>query len=234
MCVLGDLGSNKILGIEMTDVQQFWAEWWVQFAAAVATFLAVLVALFGQAFRGKFFPPKLRSALADARGERTRVRLRWIEEQTPVEREEDARYYHLRVWNDRRWSPAQQTQVVLLRVDEPDAGGVLVPIWTGDIPLGWRHQSVTPLQRTIGPEAYADICSVVRGKWLQVHTLIQPNNLATVRRAACILVVHLQARSSEVDSKIVRIRIAWDGDWHDGAEEMKRHLKIEELREPVA
>jgi hypothetical protein len=218
----------------MTETQQFWTTWWVQLAAAIATLLAVVVALFGQAFRGKFFPPVLQSALADSKGERTRARLRWIEGETPMERDEDARYYHLKVWNVRRWSPAQQTQVVLLRVDEPDAGGVFVPIWTGDIPLGWRHQAVSPLQRTVGPEAFADICSVVKGKWLQLHTLIQPNNLETVRRGACNLVLHLQARSNETDSAIVRVRITWDGSWVEGADEMMRHLKIEELRDPVA
>lgn len=217
----------------MSEIQQFWMNWWVQLVAGIATLLAVVVALFGQAFRGKFFPPMLYSTLADPKGERTRVRLRWIEGSQPTERDEDARYYHLRVWNGRRWSPAQQTQVVLLRVDEPDAGGVFIPIWTGDIPVGWRHQAVAPLQRTVGPEAFADICSVVKDKWLQIHTLIQPNNLETVRRNACNLVLHLQARSSERDSSIVRIRVAWDGGWQDGAEEMTRHLKIEELRDPV-
>jgi len=218
----------------MSQIQQFWMNWGAQIAVAVATLLAVAVALFGQAFRSKFFPPQLCAQLANPKGERTRVRLNWQEGDRPMEREEDARYYHLRVWNERRWSPAQQTQAVLLRVDEPDAGGVLVPVWTGDIPVGWRHQVVSPLQRTVGPEAFADICSVVKGKWLQLHTLIQPNNLQTIRRSACTLVLHLQARASEVDSRVVQIRVAWDGGWEDGANEMTRHLKIEELHDSVA
>jgi len=218
----------------LNQTQQFWAGWWVQLAAAVGTFLAVLVALFGQAFRGKFFPPQIRAALANASGEKTRVRLRWIENNQPTERDEDARYYHLKTWNQRRWSPAQQAHVVLLRVDEPDAAGALIPTWTGDVPLGWRHQDATSLFRTLGPEAHADICSVVKGKWLQIHTVLQPNNLVTVRRSACVVVLHLQVRTNEVDSAVVRIRISWDGGWHEGSEEMKRHLKIEELHESVA
>ncbi len=218
----------------MSELQQFWAGWWVEVAAAVSTLLAVLVALFGEAFRGKFFPPLVRAGLASHTGEKTRVRLQWIENDQPMQREEDARYYHLKTWNDRRWSPAQQAHVVLLRVDEPDAGGALVPTWTGDIPLGWRHQDASSLFRTLGPEAHADICSVVKGKWLQIHAVVQPNNLVTVRRSACVLVLHLQVRTNESDSPIVKMRVSWDGGWHDGAEEMKRHLKIEELHESVA
>jgi hypothetical protein len=34
----------------------FWWNWWLHLAVAVGTIGAVLVALFGQAFRAKFFP----------------------------------------------------------------------------------------------------------------------------------------------------------------------------------
>jgi hypothetical protein len=44
--------------------------WWVQLAVALCTLLAVLVALFGQSFRVKFFPPRLSLTLADPDAER--------------------------------------------------------------------------------------------------------------------------------------------------------------------
>jgi hypothetical protein len=46
----------------MPDPSSFWWNWWINAAVAVATFLAVLVALFGQAFRAKFFPAKALSS----------------------------------------------------------------------------------------------------------------------------------------------------------------------------
>lgn len=205
------------------------AHFWVQVAVAVGTFCAVLVALFGQAFRAKFFPPQLSLRLADAAGELTTAHLTWMDNNQLQERRELARYYHVRVSNQRRWSPAQQVQVVLLRVEEPGADGSLVAAWTGDIPLGWRHQEVFPTLRTIGPDTCIDLCSVVKGRWLGLHPLVIPNNLQVVRRDPSTFVVTIQARGNEADSDPLRLQISWDGQWHDGAQEMQRHLSVKEV-----
>ncbi len=205
--------------------------WSVQVAAGIGTLCAVLVALFGQAFRAKFFPPKLYLRVESPDGEKTRVRLKWLENNVEKERWEEARYYHLRVWNARRWSTANQVQVVLLRVEEPDAGGQYHVSWVGDVPLGWRHQAVFPTLRTIGPPAHVDLCSIVKDKWLQVHTLIAPFNLDVVRRGATRLALTVQARSDEADSLILRVEVSWDGQWHDGAAEMGRHLVLKVVNE---
>lgn len=188
----------------------------------------------GQAFRGKFFPPKLSLTLANLDGEKTRVRLAWTENNEPKERWEDARYYHIRVTNARRWSPARQVQVVLLHVEEPGADGQFVVSWSGDIPVGWRHQQLFPPFRTIGPEADVDLCSIVKGKWLQLHPLIVPFNLDVVRRQPVTLILSLQARSNECDSAVLRVQVSWDGQWHDGAQEMRRHLVFKGVDEAAA
>lgn len=214
-------------------LRQFWLNWGVQVAVAVATFAAVLVALFGQAFRAKFFPPKLTVRLADPQGEKTKVRLTWVENGAQKERSEDARYYHLAVRNDRRWSPANQVQVVLLSVEEPGADGRFVAIWTGDIPLGWRHQQVLSGARTVGPTGHVDLCSVVKTKWLQLHPLVAPFNLEVIRRNSANLILRVQARSNEADSEVLSVRVSWDGQWHDGATEMQRHLVIRVVTDEV-
>ena len=207
----------------------FWWTWWVQVAVAAGTIGAVLVALFGQAFRAKFFPPQLSLRLLNPQGEKTRVRLTPPQGTDADSRMEDARYYHLRVSNTRRWSPANQVQVVLLRVEEPGPNDAFQITWTGDIPLGWRHQVLFPPSRTIGAEADVDLCSVVKDKWVELHTLIAPFNLEVRRRSPSTLVLYVQARGNECDSPVLRIRIAWDGKWHDGSEEMRRHLIVEQL-----
>ena len=190
--------------------------------------------MFGQAFRGKFFPPKLSLTLANSDGEKTRVRLIWAEKNETKERWENARYYHLRVANGRRWSPENQLQVVLLRVEEPGPDGEFVVSWTGDIPMGWRHQQLFPAFRTIGPESDIDLCSIVKDKWLQLHPLVVPLNLETVRRQPTNLLLSLQARSNECDSNVLRVRVSWDGQWHDGAQEMRRHLIVKLVDEAAA
>jgi hypothetical protein len=47
---------------------QFWWNWWVQLATALATFLAVVTALFLDWFRAKIFPPGLELQFVDVRG----------------------------------------------------------------------------------------------------------------------------------------------------------------------
>ncbi len=129
-------------------------------------------------------------------------------------------------------SPAHQVQVLLLQVEEPAANGDLQITWTGAIPLGWRHQQLYPPARTIGAPADADLCSVVKNKWLELHPLVVPFNLEVRRRESCTFVLSLQAQGSEGDSPVIRIKITWDGKWHDGAQEMRRHLILEVLGEP--
>ena len=217
----------------LSSTSQFWMSWWVQLAVAIGTVGAVIVALFGP-FRAKFFPPQLSIVLADPEGELTQVRLAWMENDVEQERPEDARYYHVRVSNSRRWSPAHQAQVFLIQVEEPAADGQFAVSWAGDLPLNWKHQQLFPLLRTVGPTSEADLCSVVKDKWLQLHPLIVPNNLEAKRREPTKLILSVQAKSNECDSRVLRVKVAWDGDWHEGAQEMRRHLVIETVDEPVA
>lgn len=197
-------------------------------AGAGVTFLAVLVALFGQAFRDKFFPPKLTIRLLNPEGELTSVQLSWPEDGVVRERAEHARYYHLQVSNSRRWSPATQVQVVLLQVEEPGPDGRLVVRWTGAAPFIWRHQEVYSALRTIGADADTDFCNVVKDKWLGLNLMVHPFNLNTQKREPCSLVLSVRAQCNEAESPVIRIKIAWDGKWADGTKEMRQHLVVEE------
>ena len=210
---------------------QFWWNWWVSLGAAVATLAAVLVALFGDWIKAKLFSPKLALSLRNATGEKTTVTLQWQTEQGLQQRIEEARYYHVRVENQVRWPSANQTQVYLLRVEEPGPDGGLQVTWSGELPVQWTHQAIHPVSRTIGPGAYCDLCSVVKGKWIQLHPLIVPNNFPLQKRTATTLVVSLQAKSNEGESSIARFQIAWDGEWEDGDIEMTRHLVVKDVTE---
>ena len=214
----------------MDDVWRFWMTWGVSLAAVVATFCAVMVALFGEWIRAKLFVPRLTVTLVSGSGERIPVTL------TPPNgspRIEEGRHYRIRVSNEKRWPKATQVRVHLTRLEEPGPDGQLQLKWTGEVPLRWTHQEIMPLERTVGPDATCDFCSVVKDKWLQLHPLIMPNNLAEIafRRvpAKVDMTVSLVARSSEADSPIKRLQIAWDGRWSAGEAEMAQHLVIKEL-----
>ena len=225
-CNFITLASVTLLPVSLAGCSQhqatqeppsFWWNWWVQIAVAVGTIGAVLVALFGQAFRAKFFPPKLSLRLHNPTGEVTLESI-W-----------QVRYYHLRVSNSRRWSPAHEVRVVLLQVEEPGPNGELQILWTGDVPLAWKYQAISPVLRTIGPGACADLCSIRESKALRLHLMIHPNNLNVSRAKASIMVLTLQAQGTEGESLPIRIKIAWDGQWDKGEVEMRKHMVVEEL-----
>jgi hypothetical protein len=199
---------------------QFWWNWWVTMAVAVGTLCAVIVALFGQAFRSKFFPPRLTLGLNTPDGEAT---MRRYSDGTS----EQVRYYHLRVTNSRRWSPATGVQVALLQLEEPGPDGQLRVTWTGDVPFGWRHQQLFPVLRTIGAQADIDLCSVSESRRFTLHLLLTPLNLASTRTHASPMVLSVQARGHQADSAVLRLSIRWDGQWEQGTAEMRGHLVVQ-------
>lgn len=210
----------------MSPDSQFWWNWWVQLAVAVGTFAAVFVALFGDWVKSKFFRPNLLLSLVSPKGSLTTATLQSPSGET---RSEQARYYHVRVANQKNWPTATQLQIYLTRLEEFGPDGEPIIKWSGDIPLRWKFQEIHPLVRTIGPAADCDLCSVVKGKWIELHPLVVPNNLQAHRAGKADFVVSLQARSNEGESKIHRFRISWDGQWHDGENEMANHLVVKEV-----
>ncbi len=203
-----------------------WWDW--QAAVAIAMFLAVVVALFGDWIRARLFKPKLQLTLEKPRGVVADVGItsRDPEEGGVKVRKEAARYYHLRVSNVRRWPPATQVGVHLLRIDQLGPDGEFRPTWNGEIPLLWQHSEVMPAFRTIGPAVNCALCSVVRGKWVGLHPLVMPQPFVDQYRAPANLRLQLQARSIERDSDHILIEIAWDGEWEDGEAEMARHMVV--------
>jgi hypothetical protein len=215
----------------MSAESQFWWNWWVSVGVAIATLAAALVALFGDWIKSRLFSPKLKLSLRNDVGDRTTVTTQWETEQGLQQRNAEARYYHVKVENKTRWPHANRTQVYLVRVEEPGPGGDLQITWSGELPLQWTHQAIHPVARTIGPSAYCDLCSVVKGQGVQLHPLIVPNNFPVIKRSKVTLFVSLQAKGIEGESPIARFRIAWDGNWEDGETEMKRHLSVKEVTE---
>jgi hypothetical protein len=212
----------------MNQEWQFWWSWWVSVAIAVGTIGAVFAALFGQRMRAWLFKPRLVLSVPNPRGEWQQVRLRSPNGDV---RTEQARFYHLRVTNAAGWPKATDVQVFLVRIEESGPDGQPQVKWASEIPVKWKHQEIQPLSRTVGPQADSDLCSVVRSKWVQLHPLILPNNLAdfAVRRGPFEMVLSFQARAAEASSSMKRIKISWDGQWHDGESEMAQHLVIREL-----
>lgn len=190
---------------------------------AVGTIGAVLLALFGDWIRGTLFPPRLTISLLDRGGEPIKITTgngQFVS---------DSRYYHLIVSNIRRWSPATDLDVRLVRIDEPGVGGELRNVWVGEVPIHCRNQAQNPQKHKIGHFVHFDICNVRKNGEVHLCPYLYPNNLKTMWKAPCDLIAYFQARSTELDTRIVPIRISWDGIWHDGTRELQEHCKVREV-----
>lgn len=216
----------------MSDLWKFWLDWCVNALIAAGTIGAVLVALFGERIRARWFPPQLELSMPKPEGVRTPVRLTWRDAEGVDHAEvKDGRYYHVEVSNRARGAKATQVQICVIRVEEPRADGQFEIAWTGELPLQWMLQEIQPLTRVVGRTAVADLCSVVKDKWVELRPMIGVANFNARRRkehppAQRDFIVTLEARSAEGSSPPLRLRITWDGEWEDGDFEMRRHLVI--------
>lgn len=209
----------------MTPQQQFSWDLAVNALVAFGTISLAVIAVWGDRLRRLVFPPRLRLGVLSPEGESARVG----EDRRP------ARFYHLKISNARRWSPATQVQVYLLRVETPRGDGQLRLVWDGNVPIRWRHQEVHPLARDIGPAVDCDLCSAVRHSdhvipnQLRLYPLVTPHTLTDVYSEATELYLTFQAKSVEADSELLRVKIFWNGQWADGEKEMADNLVVTEV-----
>ena len=212
----------------MTSTCQFWWNWAIQALIAFGTIGAVVAALFGNWIRARFWPPELSINLQDSSDLRVPMILTSA---NGTQELTDSRWYHVRVENARRSSPATGVRVLILRLEEPDSAGFFQVKWAGEAPLNWSHQGFKPLTPTIGSPDEVDLCSVRRNPSnpggphvLELHPLFRSFSLNTQWSSPCKLAVLVQARSVEVDSNTLRVEISWDGQWSDDATQMRHHL----------
>ena len=207
----------------MSPDQQFWWNWWINLAVALATFLAAMVALFGRQFWALVCPPLLRMKLLEEYGEKT-IAVRRIKENLSMD--DEVRFFHLKVWNERRrWASAHQAQVFLMALEQPGPNGEWQVTWTGNVPMRWRDQEITPFAQTIGAPIDCMVGKLQR--ILELMPLITPNNLKVHWKGPCRFMARLQARSTEKDSEELYVQVSWDGEWEDGDIEMRKHLTVE-------
>ena len=202
---------------------EFWWNWWVQVAVAIGTLLAALVALFvaiaGHRLRHWLFPPALTLDIDKVEG---------VPAVTGEPGGPPARWYHVVVRNEARWSNAHNVRVFLLQVERPGPDGRLQLEWTGEQQLIWENQELYPLARTVGADAKADLIAIAmyERRVLELRTIVIPFNLRKFREGPCDLTLTLRARSDESDSPPLRVRVSWDGRWDPGEQEMRHHLVL--------
>jgi hypothetical protein len=207
-----------------TPLWQVWSDLALKALGAGATFLAVLVALFGARLRHWLMPPRLKITLASAEGYPSVLHtLNLLTNQATVT---EGFWYHVRVENEARWSPATGVYIFVSLIEAPDAAGDYQPVWSGQAALHWRHDTSTD-PKTVGYVAQGDLCHILRSPPEVRLSPLTPGALAPERFTGEFRVrLTLQARGVEADSKPLRIEISWNGQWADDIDGMKRRLVV--------
>ena len=201
----------------MSDSQFFWhivSQW----GLAVATMVLAVVAIWGHIIRNLWLGPRLRVGLKNPRGEVSTFSDGVV-----------SRYYHLRVWNERRAAPAHNVRVVIRGLYRASADGTmaLTPL-SGALQLTWQFQGWNPQFQTIGAESTCDLGFLRRGEDFQLSTAFRQISFDPTVRPGNKVIVVLMALSDEGESIELRLEIAWDGVWSEDSEELARHMVVRE------
>jgi hypothetical protein len=195
---------------------------WIALAGVVGTWVLAAAAFWGE--RIKYWFPFLRPELIVEP-----VGLGQVVKQNPSGL--NARYYHLRVRNLRpRQFPAHEAVVFVTCVEKPDANGQPFIVFDETVPITWVRQEHygSVISRTIGPDQTANLLWVREDGRFQFELVQpQPNHFPEpILSGRADFWVTVQVRSIEVDSRPRRFKVAWDGQWQDGATEIAKHLVV--------
>lgn len=195
------------------DLSQF-----IDVAMLVATVLAVLVALFGDAIRARCFGAKLEISL---------------------EKEPDLNitnggvetwYYHLLVHNKRKITIANNATVFLTSVCGK-AEGLNDIQWTNELPLRWIYSEVyNTFSRNIGADQRCDLLRASK-EGVSLQLMFPTNNLRLTYTMPFDLFFAVVVKSDQYTTKPMTIHATWDGQWSEKYVEMAKHLVIS-LEEP--
>lgn len=186
---------------------------------AIFTFVAVVLALFGENIRQFWNKPKLNISLIDPSLNQTGSGIQgW--------------FYLLRVFNLRRSSPAKNVRILLTRIFKkgPDDSWQEI-IFSGPVQVMWRWPQFRPIFATVGPDEIATFGLLYsNSNAFQLQLYWVPNNLKDTIPSNQLTRLVFQAVSDTAESNELTVEVAWDGAWVSGSAEMKKHLVVKELK----
>jgi hypothetical protein len=195
---------------------------WINGLYVLATLLLAAIAIWGEKLRQLWFRPKLRLLLDEPT----------LTFHSDSPSRPKAWYYHLRVVNNRRTTPAINVRVLFQRMLKKGADDTWQEQrFTSPVQVKWRWSEYTPQFVTVGPDEYSSFAHIVQGEnSLRLNLYWYPNNLTALIRAREITRLQFKAVSDITESNVLAIEVAWDGEWEQGSTEMAKHMIIKEVR----
>jgi len=191
---------------------------WIGLGGIIVTFLAVVVAIWGERLRQSFSSPKLRISLESPA-------------LTSCNDGHQGWYYILCVKNERSSSPATNVQVLLTRVLKPTPEGAWEEQkFSGPVPVMWRWPQIQPPYETVGPDKWATFGYVIANTQdLVLQLYFRPNNLPPSISPNDATRLEFCAVSDTGRSKPIVVQVNWDGGWAEDADEMHSHLTVQSV-----
>jgi len=187
---------------------------------AAATVLLFVAAIWGDRIKDRLFGPRLSLSLLDPEGFLT-------ERANGVA----ARYYHIRVAN-RPHSVARSAQVFVTRVSRRDASGAFqLENIAYSLPLIWTPAELNQLDRKVVTMSTCDFGFIDQNAPAFIlTTAILPNNFrGTVAKGEAARFEITAEGENVYHSTILVLQVSWDGEWHSGGREMRKHLVVDKV-----
>ena len=191
------------------------------YLAAFATLLVAILAIWGDWFRAKLAPPKLKIEAHNLRGHPTQFK-----------NGKKAIFYHLKVVNQRRWLTIKNCRVQLVAIHQRGADGqfrqIMLPY---PIQFTWVPAEISPLFETITHERIFDIGFLSEGDQtgFQPRIIYAPLDFQGYVRSGGACRYSLQIVADNYVSQIQAFEVSWDGKWSENLEIMSNSLVIKEF-----
>ena len=194
-----------------------------QWASAITGTIIAILAVWGESIRSRLAGPRLMVSLLNPDGEKTT----WTGPGIPTK---PTRFYHLRVSNGRRSSPAKGVRIVLAGLARTAADHSLTALpLTGPIQLTWQFPRQSPQYPTIGPDHTCDLGHAEDGSGFSLSTYLTPNNFQGKIVQNQRMRVEIRGIAENCESKALFLEIAWDGAWSEDTLDMRRHLVVKRV-----
>lgn len=202
---------------------QFIVQTIIQLLSVLAAFLLAVIAIWGSIIKSKLSGPRLKLSLYDPGGERINTT-----GGTPT------RYYHLRVENERRSSPAKNVRIVLtklVRQIEQNGSALYSGELSGPVQFIWQHMGSVPQYPIVGPSMNCDLGCLMKDKHFALTLLFIPNNVDPIILPGQKIQIEALAISDETESNSLILEISWNGLWTEEKNEIVSHMVINEIKE---
>jgi hypothetical protein len=195
---------------------------WLVALGVAAQIIISVAAIWGERIRAILLRPRLRLMLSSPHGTLETDQSSLV----PV------RCYRLRVTNQAAHPEAREVEVLLTELAQRGPDGKPqppVPDLPLPLPLRWRHQELYLTRvRTIGRAtvAEADLITAFADRLQLMLLMPAPFNFPDMMKGEQHFWVTVIARGLNGESRPLRLKIDWDGQWDRGDAEMAQHLII--------